>query len=252
MNASSKTKFVRLVNFVEAYVRRPLETDVQALTRMLHARAKAGWEVVDMCRDELHVPTLIYKRLEDALDKPSYLIEEIKLEEPEEIDSIVLYLNERAKDNWRPCCILETEFHPPIAVMRRSAASENSGGREEIGFKAYPLALQLFGRRTNYIANQLFDLQTNNHMTMSCLIRNGLNPNLIMASGEYTEPFDYMVDHAFGGFYRNQTTTLSDLITSRSEEGWHVCGAFQDVFEWPCVIFKRETISAPIMPMRSA
>jgi hypothetical protein len=248
MNISSTTRFVRLVNFVEPYVRRPLETDVQALTRMLQTRAKTGWEIVDMCRNELHVPTLIYKRIESTAAKPTYLIEEIKIDSARgDIDSIIYYLNERAKDNWLPSCILETGIYPPIAVMHRGAHPNMN-----IHFKAHPLALQLFGRRTNYIANQLFELQTNEQLTMSCLIRNGLNPVLIMASREEPEPFDYMVEHAFGGFYRNQTTTLSDLITARSEEGWHVSGAFQDVFEWPCVIFKRETMSIPMRPTQSA
>jgi hypothetical protein len=121
-----------------------------------------------------------------------------------------------------------------------------------VRFKAFPLQLQLFGRRTNYIANQLFELQTKEHLTMAGLIKDGLNPVLLMAEGDFSEPFDFMVDHAFGGFFRNQTTTLSDLITARSEEGWHVSGAFQDVFQWPCVIFKRETVSRPAMPMQSA
>lgn len=248
MNTSSASRFVRLVNFVEPYARRPLETDVQALTRMLNARAKAGWEIVDMCRDELHVPTLIYRSIQSPALKPTYLIEEIKMNEGvDEIESIIYFLNERSKYGWLPSCILETDFHPPIAVMHRAEKE-----RDDVRFRAHPLQLQLFGRRTNYIANQLFDLQTNEHLSMSCLIRNGLNPVLLMAEGEYSEPFDFMVDHAFGGFFRNQTTTLSDLITARSEEGWHVCGAFQDVFEWPCVIFKRETLSVPVTPMQSA
>ncbi len=248
MNSSSTTRFVRLVNFVEPYARRPLETDIQALTRMLNTRAKAGWEVVDMCRDELRVPTLIYKSIESPAKKPTYLIEEIKMEAGRaDVDSMIYYLNERAKTGWLPSCIFETEFYPPIAVMHQAQQ-----GCDEVKFRAHPLQLQLFGRRTNYIANQLFDLQSNQHLSMACLIKNGLNPVLIMAEGEFSEPFDFMVDHAFGGFFRNQTTTLSDLITARSEEGWHVCGAFQDVFQWPCVIFKRETISAPSMPMQSA
>jgi hypothetical protein len=249
MNTASTTRFLRLVNFVEPYLKRPLENDVQAVTRMLYARAKSGWEVVDMCRDEMHIPSLIYKRTDTINRKPNYLIEEIRLDESKgELDSIIHYLNERAKDNWLPSCILETVFYPPIAVMQRSTQTSNVPVR----FKAHPLALELFGRRTNYIANQLFELQSKEHLKMACLIRNGLNPVLLMSSMGSEEPFDYMVDHAFGGFYRNQTTTLSDLITERSEEGWHVCGAFQDVFEWPCVIFKRETISKPMLPDESA
>ncbi len=249
MNTSPKTRFLRLVNFVEPYRRKPLETDVQALTRMLYARGRAGWDVIDMCRNELGIPTLIYRRDQSTANAPGYLIEEIKLDKDRaDVDSIIYYLNERAKDNWLPSCILETGFHPPIAIMRQPLIKTGNA----VQFKAHPLALQLFGRRTNYIANQLFDLQTNQHLSLSCVIRNGLNPILIMASGLASEPFDYHVDHAFGGFYRNQMTTLSDLITERSEEGWHVVGAFQDVFDWPCVIFKRETVSLPIVPTQSA
>ncbi len=66
-----------------------------------------------------------------------------------------------------------------------------------------------------------------------CVLHGGLNPVLIMAAKPKNEMFEYLVDHAFGGFYRNQTTTLNDLVQSRSEEGWQVCGTFEDVFLWP-------------------
>jgi hypothetical protein len=246
--SSLSTRFMRLENFIEPLRRRPLESDIQSVKRLLTNRSRAGWQVVGVCDDELHVSNLIYKRIENLLVKPTYAIGEIPIDKSiGDVTSIVKFFGLCLQSDFVPVCVIENPAVKPIAIVRKSTHPCTDST-----VKAFPVSLRAFGSKTESLKNQLFDMQMNHGMSLACIIHGGLNPVLIGISHEHDEPLDYHVDQAFGGFYRNQTTTLEDLIQSRSEEGWHVCATFLDVMEWPCVVFKRETKTTPAVPIQSA
>lgn len=247
-SASTSTGFLRLENFIEPLRRRPLESDIQAVHRLLASRAAAGWELVDVCQDELQVSNLVYHRLSNPLSAPVYAVGEIPIDESlGDIKSILRYLDICLKHDFVPVAVIENFGTKPIAVLKKA---NHSCAVSRI--VAVPLTLTAFGRKRELVKEALFHLQSEAGMSLACIIHGGLKPVLIAISHEHDQPYDYLVDQAFGGFYKNQSTRLSDLIQSRSEEGWHVCASFTDPMQWPCVIFERETITTPVLPLQSA
>src|SRR5262249_24639519 len=97
--------------------------------------------------------------------------------------------------------------------------------------------------------NELLDQQVRNDFTLTSIMHGGLNPVLVLVSKEADPPYEYLVDYAKGGIFSNKTTKLTDLISARSAEGWEVCGAFEDSFLWPCVVFRRLTDEMPGAPI---
>lgn len=246
--ASTSTRFLRLENFIEPLRRRPAESNVEAIKRVLAARAKAGWELVDVCQDELRVSKLVFHRLVDAIEPPVYGVGEIPFDESlGSVRSTLKYLDLCLKHNFVPVAIIENFGRKPIAVLRKVNHS-----CAESKVVAVPLTLTAFGRKRELVKEALFELQTARGMSLACVIHGGLKPVLIAVTNEHDQPYDYHVDQAFGGFYKNQATRLEDLIQARSEEGWHVCASFVDPMQWPCVIFERETITTPALPLQSA
>lgn len=247
-SASTSTKFMRLENFVEPLRRRPLESDMQTVERLLMSRARAGWELVDVCDDEFHVCNLIFKRMVNIRTSLTYVLGEIPIDKNlGDVQSILNFLTVCLRNDYVPVCIIENTGKKPIAILKKATHS-----CEESRVKAFPVSLKAFGRRQNVVKDTLFELQSKHGMSLACIIHGGLNPVLIGISHEHDQPYDYLVDSAFGGFYQNQATTLADLIQLRSEEGWHICASFIDAMRWPCVIFKRETLTEPDLPLRSA
>jgi len=248
MKTSESARFIRLVNFVEHIRRRPLEADIPSVIRHLSERAEGGWELVSVCDDELGSPQFVYKRMSEHHTPPIYTMEMIPTDNMhEQISTVVDFFNEKLKADWVPVCVVENALRRPIAIMKKAEHSCTN-----MRVTSVPLRLKAFGKQPKYVCDQLFDQQTREYMTLACTMYGGLHPVMIMISNDAGQPFDYMVDTAFGGFYRNQTTTLADLIQTRSEEGWHVSGIFKDALNWPCVIFKRETKTRPEVPLESA
>lgn len=238
---ASHNRFVMLEHFVEPFAKRDGETDVEAMQRILGHRAHTGWELVDVCGDELRKPTLVFRRMPDAHDVPLYLVEEISdVKGKGEVETVTEYLYETLEENWVPACIVDSPFTTPIAVLKRSKVST-----EGMTVRAIPIAPEFFGKIASAIKHELYEQQLKNNLTLACVMHGGIHPVLIMVSKETDEPYEYEVMHANGGFFANQTTTLSELIQSMSIQGWHVCGTFEDVFLWPCVIFRKETSDVP-------
>lgn len=239
--ATHPNRFLLLEHIVEPFHKRSSESDVQAMQRILGARGHTGWEIVDVCGDELRRPVLIFRRLSDLNESPFYLVEEVPhKKDMSEVQSVMEYLWDKLQDDWLPACVLDSPFTTPIAVLKRSKTS-----CAHMNIKAIHMAPEFFGRIAAEINNELVDQQLRNDMTLACVMHGGLHPVLIMITKDTDEQYEYLVEHASGGFFKNQTTTLSNLIQSRSEEGWHVLGTFEDVFLWPCVIFRKTEADWP-------
>ncbi len=236
-------RFVLLEHIVEPFQKRNGESDIATMQRMLGARGHTGWELVDVCGDELRMPVLVFRRMAELNESPLYLVEEVPHKNHQnEVQNVIDHLWDRLQNDWLPVCILDSLFTSPVAVLKKSKTSCRSKH-----VKAIPLAPEFFGRLENSITTELVDQQLRNNMTLACVMHGGLHPILIMISKDDDQPYDYLVEHASGGFFKNQTKTLSDLIQSRILEGWEVCGAFEDVFLWPCVIFRRFGYGEPGM-----
>jgi len=117
--ASTSTRFLRLENFIEPLKRRPTESNVEAIKRVLAARAKAGWELVDVCQDELRVTKLVFHRLVDSIEPPVYGVGEIPFDESVgSVRSALKYLDLCLKHNFVPVAIIENFGSKPIAVLK--------------------------------------------------------------------------------------------------------------------------------------
>ncbi|MBX9671699.1 MAG: hypothetical protein K2X93_29190 [Candidatus Obscuribacterales bacterium] len=182
--------------------------------------------MVDVSVDEIRTQSLIFNRLPEMHEKPVYRVEEVPLDpNKQELLSYMEFFRVRQTQGWRPICVMEAPLKAPIAVLAQVTEPKNGAT-----IKAVPLSLKAFGKRAISVVDEICELQSSLGLMMACVLHGGLNPILIMVAKPKSDMYEYLVDHAFGGFYQNQTTTLNDLIHSRGEEGWQVCGIFEDVF----------------------
>lgn len=221
------------------------ESDVQAMERILLDRAVKGWEIVDVCGDEVRSPVLIFKKLLDHTSLPVYQVEEIKhLKGQEEIQTVSDRLWDKLQDDWLPCCVLDSLFSLPLAVFKKC---KNSCADVRLKLVAVPIGM--FERTVTSITYELLDQQIKNNFTLMCVMHGGLNPVLIFCSKDDDKPYEYLVEHAEGGLFSNMSKTLSSLIDDKNKEGFEVCGSFEDSYLFPCVIFRRATNALPVAPI---
>src|SRR5262249_11110610 len=134
--------FVLMEHIVDPLRKRDGEGDVETLRRILGGRGHTGWEIVDVCGDELRMPNLIFRRTPKHQDVPQYLVEEVpRRPHLTEVQSVMEYLWARLAENWIPACILDSPFTTPIAVLKRTDRNP-----EFIKLKAIHVSPELFGR----------------------------------------------------------------------------------------------------------
>ncbi|HEY9871737.1 MAG TPA: hypothetical protein V6D08_21450 [Candidatus Obscuribacterales bacterium] len=223
------------------------ETDVEAVRRTVEQHARDGWEIVDSCGDEVRQPVLIFQQMPAGSPMPEYQVLEVPHARGEdEIRAVSEKLWQMKEEGWLPECILDSPISTPVAVLRKS-----TGPTEAVLIKLFVVAAGVFEQTTEAIINELLDQQVRSNFTLKCIMHGGLNPVLVLQSKETEDPFEYLIEHAKGGIFGNKTTRLTDLISSRSAEGWQVCGAFEDAFLWPCVVFRRRTDVVPVAPLET-
>jgi hypothetical protein len=176
---------------------------------------------------------------------PVYQVEEIQhIKREEEIQTVSDRLWDKLKEDWLPCCVLDSLFSLPLAVFKKCHQS-----CADMRIKLVAIPIGMFERTVTSITYELLDQQIKNNFTLICVMHGGLNPVLIFCSKEDEQPYDYLVDHAEGGLFSNMSKTLASLIDEKSKEGFEVCGTFEDSFLFPCVIFRRATNAMPVAPM---
>lgn len=221
------------------------ESDVDAIKRILDRLAEEGWEIVDSCGDEVRMPVLIFQKRRYGSPQPEYQVEEVPSARGEdEIQVVSEHIWQMKEQGWLPECILDSPISVPVAVFSKSTQPT-----ENILVKALVVTVGVFEKTTETIVNELLDQQVRSNFTVTCIMHGGLNPVLILQSKDTERPYEYIVEHAKGGIFSNKTTKLNDLISSRTAEGWEVCGAFEDSFLWPCLIFRRPTEEVPVAPL---
>ncbi len=240
MNTQNKPNFVLFEHRVEPFKPRQDETDVEALRRILNHFALEGWEIVDICGDEVRMPNLIFHRTERLGHIPQYIVDEIQPEkgqtdEQAVNDKFIQYLN----TSWIPACVLDKLFSPPVVVMKKIE-------RPCLDVRAIKVGTDLFENTENTLVQELLIHQMKDNLALACVMHGGIDPMLIMISKDPNVHYEYLVEHAKGGIFKNQATSLAELIQRRTEEGWQVAGTFEDTLFWPCVIFQRNVNYIPV------
>lgn len=240
MNADNECNFVLMEHRVEHFSPRQDESDAEALRRILNHLALAGWEIIDICGDEVRMPNLIFHKTGRIGHIPQYIVEEIHPEKGQSDeqavnDKFIQYLN----TPWVPACVLDKLFSPPIVVMKKIE-------RPCTDVRAVKVGADLFANLEDTLVYELLVHQMKDNLELACVMHGGIDPTLIMIAKDPDVHYEYLVEHAKGGFFSNQVSTLSDLIERRTDEGWQVAGTFEDAFFWPCVIFQRNVNYIPV------
>jgi len=245
MLSTAANQFILLEHMVEPLRKNNGEDDVEAIRRIVRDHAERGWEIVEACGDEVRMPVLIFRKLALQEGVPEYIIEEIPPARGEdEIAAVTERLWQMRDENFMPACILDSPISKPVAVFKKS-----SKPLTDVRIEVVVVPLVVFERIGTAIVYELLDQQVCKNLTLACIIHGGLNPILVLTANDSGTPYQYLVDYAKSGIFSNKATTLATLIQSRTGEGWEVCGAFEDAFLWPCVVFRRKTESVPVAPV---
>lgn len=240
MNTQNNPNYVLLEHRIEAFKPRSDETDVDALRRILNNLALAGWEIIDICGDEVRMPNLIFHRTESLGHVPQYIVEEVHCEKDQSeeqavSDKFIQYLN----TSWVPACVLDKLFSPPVVVMKKIDKPCHDVRSIQVG-------QDIFENIEDTLVQELLVHQMKDNLELACVMHGGIDPMLIMIAKDPNVHYEYLVEHAKGGFFSNQITSLAELIQRRTDEGWNVAGTFEDAFFWPCVIFRRNVNYIPV------
>jgi hypothetical protein len=220
------------------------ESDADAVRKLLVANRAEGWEVVDSCGDEIRMPVLIFRKAASDM-VPEYRVEEIPhARKQDELQAVSDRLWSLRDEGWICQCVLDSPISVPVGIF-----SQSTQPLTDKQIKVIIVTAGMFEKTINTIVEELLDQQVKDNLGLQCVMHGGLNPVLIMMTKDSTNPFEYLVEHAKGGIFSNQSRKLTELIESRAAEGWDVCGAFEDSFMFPCVIFRRETTSMPVTLM---
>ncbi len=224
------------------------ESDEAALQRILSEQAQLGWQVVDSCGDEVRRPVLIFRKLAGGARPTLYTVERVPhIKGQDDIADVRERLWKKKEEGWIPACVLDSPVTPPVAVFRKAESST-----EGLLLKVSEVSPTILEKIEEAIVYELLDQQVRDNLTAECIMHGGVNPVLILLTKDTEQPFEYLVEHAKGGLFKNQTSKLTALITARAAEGWQVCGAFEDSFFWPCVVFRRPAVEMPVTPREVA
>lgn len=220
------------------------ESDAEAVKRLIEKESADGWVIVDSCGDEVRMPVLIFRKLPPGWPAVEYRVEEIPHARGEdEIKAVSDKLWAMKELGWLPECVLDSPITTPVGIFKKAARST-----ENVLLKILIVTVGVFEKTTETIVNELLDQQVRSNFALKCVMHGGLNPVLILQSKDTDQPYEYIVEYAKGGIFSNKATKLTDLISTRTTEGWQVCGAFEDAFLFPCIVFWRMTEDVPVAP----
>lgn len=245
MITTTKPNFVILENIVEPIHKRSGESGLAAVEHIIADRAQKGWELRESCGDELGIPVLIFQKLPIEHATPEYVVEEVwHFKGEDDIQAVTSRLWQMLDDGWLPASILHSPFTRPVVILKKSDTIPT-----ETRIKSVVVPIEVFENTATSIIYELLDQQVHFNFTLACVMSGGLNPVLILVSKTTPKPFEYLIEHTKGSVFRSQSIKLYELINKRTQEGWQVCGAFEDSFLWPCVIFRRPTNEMPVVPL---
>jgi hypothetical protein len=245
MQTVSAHNFVIQEHKTEPFHKRQNESEVEAVQRIVNDHAFKGWELIETCGDEILRPVFVFRRIPVGEPAPQYLAKEVPaVKGQEEIQTVANYLWDMHDQGWLPVCVLNSPVSQPLAVFRRSLEP-----LDKVQIQLVAVAPEIFPMKTNSLVFELLDQQISRNLALQCVIHGGLYLILVLVSKEPDTNYQYLTDHANAGLFGNQCRSLEDLINKRNENGWEVCGAFEDSFLWPCLVFRRPTALPPVEPI---
>lgn len=210
------------------------ETDVQALERILNVEADQGWEIVEACGDETRHPQLIFTKRSEKTP-PQYKVTEVPgIVGTTEVQDVNEMLDSMNAEGWLPLTVLDAPLARPVGVFKHldsRPANEN--------VIAVLLPLGMFEQTESAIMKEVTTRALSERRSLITIMHFGLYPAFVYVTRETTPHDEHLVEFAKSGIFRNETKSLSDLISSRAKDGWFVSGAFEDELLWPCVVFRR-------------
>lgn len=222
---------------VEAVKKEGAESDLDSIRRVVLEHAKLGWILVEASGDENLMPSLIFEKSANAANE--MLVEQIvKKEGEDELMQVQEQLNQWNNAGWLPLTVLDSIFTHPIAVLEKVTSTP-----ADADLMVTTVTAGVFESVPKAILEEV-ETQSASNKTLKTIMNSGLHPILIFGGNTAGTKYKYEVEYAQGGLFSNRTKELAKLIEHRAGEGWHVCGAFEDSFRMPCVVFRRTASQA--------
>lgn len=215
------------------------EHQADAVKRIVKDMAGKGWEPVDACGDEIRMPSLIFVK-SPGTNGVDLLVEQVPhVKGHGEVDDVRDILWTRHDEGWRVIMVLDSPMSPPVAVYKKdSTLSANDS------MKVVLIPVSITKSNAETIKREIMEQEFHTKCKLQSVMHSGLSPVLILLSQDQATDKEYLVEHAQGGIFSNQTKKLQEIIDLRAREGWQVCAAFEDVTLFPCVVFSKDVISA--------
>lgn len=206
------------------------EHQVDAVRRVVNEMAAKGWETVEACGDEIRLPSMIFVK---SASVGEYLVEEVPhVKGQGEVDDIRETLWRRHDEGWKVLTVLDSPMSPPVAVYKKDSTLSPGDSMKVV---LIPVSITKSNAET--IKREIMEQEFHTKCKLQSVMHSGLSPVLILLSEDNADDTEYLVEHAAGGIFSNQTKKLQEIIDTRTKEGWDVCAAFEDVTLFPCVVF---------------
>jgi len=211
------------------------EHQIDAVRRVVKEMVAKGWEPVEACGDEIRMPSMIFLKSE-GLNADDFLIEEVPhVKGHGEVDEIREMLWRRHDEGWKVLTVLDSPMSPPVAVYKKDSTLSPSDS-----LKVVLIPVSIVKSTAETIKREIMEQEFHSKCKLQSVMHCGLSPVLILLSHEGLPDTEYLVEHAHGGIFSNQTKRLQEIIDLRSKEGWTVCSAFEDISLFPCVVFCKD------------
>lgn len=215
------------------------EHQVDAVRRIVKEMAGKEWEPVEACGDEIRMPSLIFVKSPGATAE-DYLVEQVPhVKGHGEVDDVRETLWKRHDEGWRVLTVLDSPMSPPVGVYKKDAKLSAADS-----LKVVLIPVSITKSNADTIKREILEQEFHTKCKLQSVMHSGLSPVLILLSQEGAPDTEYLVEHAHGGIFSNQTKKLQEIIDVRAKEGWTICAAFEDVTLFPCVVFCRNVTQA--------
>jgi len=209
------------------------ESDLDSIKRVVQEQAKQGWRIVEASGDENLHPSLIFEK--SAQPVGELLVEEIpKSKGSTDVIEVYKKLEQHNAEGWLPLTVLDSIFSQPIAICEKA---NSTPADPQLLIKSVKAGV--FASIPKAILEEV-EAEATNKRTLKTIMNSGLEPVLLFGGNTSGKTYKYEVEYAEGGLFSNRAKELAKLIEHRANDGWHLCGAFEDSFRMPCVVFSRE------------
>jgi hypothetical protein len=218
---------------IETPTKQTGESDLDSIRRVVLEQAKQGWRIVEASGDENLKPSLIFEKSEGPIGE--ILVEEIpKVKGSTDVVEVYKKLEQHNEEGWLPLTVLDSIFTQPIAILEK--ADTTPADPQQL---LKSVSAGMFESIPKAILEEV-EAEAVSKRTLKTVMNSGLEPVLLFGGNTTGKTYKYEIEYANGGLFSNRAKELTKLIEHRANDGWHLCGAFEDSFRMPCVVFRRE------------